>query len=436
MKPTKSTNLWQEAKKIIPGGSQLLSKRSEMFLPENWPSYYRQAKGVEVWDLDGKKYVDMAYMGIGACILGYADDDVNAAVKKAIDEGSASTLNCPEEVELAKLLLKLHPWAQMARFTRSGGEAAAVAVRVGRAYTKKDKVAFCGYHGWHDWYLASNLANDRNLDGHLLEGLNPLGVPRGLSGTSIPFEYNKIEQLEKIVEGNNIGTIIMEPLRHQEPKDNFLKRVREIADKIKAVLIFDEISAGFRLKIGGSHLKYGINPDIAVFGKALGNGFPINAVIGRKEVMDVAQETFISSTNWTERVGPVAAIATIKKMQRVNAHKRIDATGKLIGEGWVSLAREHNLKIKLEGPNALITFNFDYPNAQELRTLFTQEMLKRGYLATTTVYVSFAHTKDDIKKYMKSVDDVFKLIKKAIERESVEKLLEGPVAHKGFTRLT
>jgi len=178
----KSQELYRKAKKIIPGGTQLLSKRPEMFLPELWPAYYDKAKGCEVWDLDGKKYIDMSTMGVGSCILGYADDDVNKAVKSAVDRGNMCTLNAPEEVELAELLLKLHPWAEMVRYARTGGESMMIAVRIARAKSGKDTVLFCGYHGWHDWYLSSNLADEKSLDGHLLPGLNPLGVPRALKG--------------------------------------------------------------------------------------------------------------------------------------------------------------------------------------------------------------------------------------------------------------
>ena len=247
MKTDNGIKLWNKAKKIIPGGNQLLSKRSEMFLPDFWPSYYKKAKGVEIWDLDGNKFIDMSIMGVGTCILGYADDDVNNAVKFAIDNGSMSTLNCPEEVELADLLLSLHNWAGMVRYARTGGEAMALAVRISRAYTNKDKIAFCGYHGWHDWYLSANLADKKNLDGQLLPGLKPLGVPRSLNKNSFPFNYNNIEELENIVEKNDVGTIVVEPVRHDLPKNDFLKKIKEISLEIGAVLIFDEITSGWRM---------------------------------------------------------------------------------------------------------------------------------------------------------------------------------------------
>ena len=436
MKSKKSIDAWRKAKKLIPGGTQLLSKRAERFLPEQWPAYFKKAKGTEITDLDGNRYIDMSIMGIGACVLGYADEDVNKAVKKVIDSGNMATLNSPEEIELAEVLLKLHPWAQMVRYARTGGETAAIAIRIARAYTGKDKIAFCGYHGWQDWYLASNLSNKKNLDGHLLPGLNPLGVPRGLINTAYPFEYNKIEQLEKIVSENDIGVIIMEPFRHQEPAGRFLEKVRKIADRKKAVLIFDEISAGFRMNLGGTHLLFKVIPDIAIFAKAISNGYPMGAIIGKKEVMKVAEDSFISSTYWTERVGPAAALATIKKMKQKNVSAYLDVIGKMIGDGWKKLADKHGLDVGIIGPNQLITLSFNYPDSLAIRTLFTQEMLKRGFLASLTVYVSFAHTKKQVALYLKAVDEVFAYIKGSINEGKVESRLKGPVSYDGFKRLT
>ncbi len=434
----KGTALWERAKKIIPGGGELLSKRSEMFLPGHWPAYYKKAKGIEVWDLDGRHYYDFSIMSVGSCTLGYADADVDRAVKNAIDHGSMATLNCPEEVELAEMLCKIHPWAKMARFARSGGEAMAIAVRIARAHTGKDKVAFCGYHGWPDWYLAANLARKKNLDGHLLPGLEPAGVPRGLRGTALPFRYNHIEELEAIVAWHkDVGVIAVETMRHQEPEDNFLKKVRKIADRMGAVLIFDEISIGWRMNVGGAHLLYGVNPDIAVFAKAMSNGYPMAAIIGRKNVMDAAQKTFISSTNWTERIGPVAALATIKKMHKHDVPRHLKKIGEMIGAGWNAAAKKHGLKIAVIGPAPLITFSFEYgAENQAMRTFFTQSMLARGFLATPTVYVSYAHTEEHVKKYLAACDKVFGAIKSAVDAGSVRALLKGPIAHSGFTRLT
>lgn len=409
-----------------------------MFLPELWPAYYTRASGIDVWDLDGNCYHDFSIMGVGANILGYADGEVNAAVKQAVDAGSMATLNCPEEVALAELLCSLHPWAEMVRYTRGGGEAMAVAVRIARAAAGKSTIAFCGYHGWTDWYLATNLGDANGLNEHLLSGLEPAGVPPELQGTVLPFTYNKIEELERLVTARpDIGVIVVETVRHHEPENNFLQKVRDIATRIGAVLIFDEITIGWRLIVGGAHLRYRVNPDMAVFAKAMGNGFPMAAIIGRHAVMEAAQKTFISSTFWTERIGPTAALATIKKLARENVPEHLKIIGQLIGTGWKRLAVKHGLKIQVLGPEALVTFSFDYGDAsQAIRTLFTQEMLKRGYLASASVYVSFAHTAPAVERYLTVVDEVFGLIKKAIEENRVKNLLEGPVAHSEFKRLT
>jgi len=432
-----SQELYKKAKGLIPGGTQLLSKRPEMYLPDQWPSYYQKAKGVDIWDMEGTKYTDMSIMGIGACILGYADDDVNRAVKNAVDAGSMATLNCPEEVELAELLIKLNPWADMVRYARTGGEAMAVAVRIARTCSGKDRVAFCGYHGWHDWYLSANLADDANLDGQLLPGLDPAGVPRGLAGSSIPFNYNRIDELENIIEKHDdIGVIVMEVIRHHEPENDFLNNVRKIADEIGAVLIFDEITSGWRLNVGGVHALYNVNPDIAVYGKAMSNGYPMAAIVGKRDVMDAAQSTFISSTYWTERIGPVASIATINKMQENNVPSHICKIGDMIRVGWDKLAQENDLKIHTEGISPLPTFILDYDDSQALHTLFTQEMLGRGYLASKSVYVSYCHNEQNVEKYMEDVDDVFGVLREAIGQGNVKGLLKGPVAHIGFKRLT
>jgi len=772
----KGLDLWKKAKRIIPGGSQLLSKRSEMFLPDQWPSYYSRAKGIDVWDLDGKKYQDMSIMSVGACILGYADDDVNEAVIRAVKDGSICTLNCPEEVELAEKLLKLNPWAGGVRYARTAGEALSIAVRIARAHTKKDKVAFCyddkteiltqdgfrkfeelkgdelvatlnadtgcleyrpilekikerydgklihfggqrldllvtpnhriyrafksrngskhyelvradstlkrrtntqmtsgcnwkgdkletiaipkvqnknrktkgvtlfpvkefvrfmgwylsegcrikrkrasyeisisqdekniekvreiisiiknlgfrpyinghhivfsskelahyltqfgkckekhvpkwlkmlpkeelalfvdamikgdgcfekgqwakfyssskrliddmqeillklgyacnffevkgvgfsknskvyhlriskeqifggypkkedyhgyvycvtvrnhiilvrrngkmvwsgncGYHGWHDWYISANLADEKGLDGHLLPGLKPLGVPRGLKGTSIPFEYNKAEQLEAILEKNKgeVGAIVMEPMLHHFPKDGFLQKVRKIADDNNLVLVVDEVTVGWRKNVGGMNALLGLRPDIAVYGKAMSNGYPMAAIVGRREVMDAAQESFISSTYWTERIGPAAALATIAKLEREKVPAHLVKIGRMIGEGWKRIATEKDLAVDvLLDFEPLVAFDLKYGDkSQALATLFTQEMLGRGYLAAKKgVYVSNSHKEEDVRRYLEQVEEVFGIMKKAVDEGSVEKRLKGPIAHTGFKRLT
>jgi len=434
----KSQELYKKAKTLIPGGTQLLSKRPEMFAPNIWPSYYAKAKGCEVWDLDDKKYKDFSYMGIGANILGYADEDVNNAVKNAVDDSNMCTLNAPEEVELAEKLCEIHPWADMVRYAKSGGESATIAIRIARACTKKDIVLFCGYHGWHDWYLASNLGDENNLEGHLLPGLSPLGVPKGLKGTSFPFAYNDKKVFDELIEkyDGKIATVIMEPLRNTYPSKGFLEHIRKVTQDKNIVLIFDEISAGFRLCLGGSHLKFGINPDIALFGKALSNGYPMAAIIGKKEVMEAAQDSFISSTYWTDKIGLVAALETIKKHKELEVEKTLDKNGTLIQDGWRKLANKHNLNISIMGIKPLSYFSFDYKNDKVIKTFFIQEMLKFGFLSTTGYYASYAHKEDDIQEYLEAVDKVFKIIENTLKNNTVEKLLEDEVCHGGFKRLT
>lgn len=434
----KGQKLYKYAKKIIPGGTQLLSKRPEMFLPELWPAYYERAKGCEVWDLDGNKYVDMCLMGVGSCILGYADEDVDRAVKKTIDKGSMSTLNSPEESELAELLCRIHPWAQMARFARTGGEAMAIAVRLARAKTGKDLVLFCGYHGWHDWYLAANLADDKSLDGHLLPGLTPKGVPRSLKGTALPFSYNDTAGFLRLINSHkgSIAAVIMEPIRDRFPKGEFLETVRKTTKKLGIVLVFDEITSGWRLIPAGAHLKFGVNPDIAVFAKAMSNGYPMAAIIGNSEVMNIAQDTFISSTYWTERIGPVAALATIKKIREKNVPKYLSRIGKEVQQGWKESAKRHNLDIEVSGIYPLSHFTFRYKNPLVLKTLFTQLMLKKGFLASDSFYASYAHKDKYITAYLKASDEVFAFISRALEKGKPERYLKGPVSHSGFARLT
>lgn len=427
--------LWKRAKKIIPGGNMLLSKRAEMFLPERWPAYYKRAKGIHVWDLDDNRYIDMSIMGIGTNVLGYANDEVDNEVKEVIKNSNSSTLNCPEEVYLAEKLIELHPWADKARLARAGGEACSIAIRIARAASGKDKIAFCGYHGWHDWYLSANLAESSNLDGHLLPGLEPKGVPRSLKNTAIPFNYNRVDELKAIVRNHDIGVIIMEPVRNQEPENNFLQKVRELATKHNIVLVFDEITSGFRQNIGGIHLTYGVNPDLAIFGKAMGNGYGISAVIGKKEVMENAQASFISSTFWTERIGPAAALKTIEIMERDEVPNKIKNYGQFINECWDNLARKHKLNINIFGLPALTHFEFSGEKNLIFKTLITQEMLNKGYLAANSVYVCMLHTIDVIEKYIEALDAVFGQIKEISEGADPASFLKGPVCHSGFRRI-
>ncbi len=433
----KSFAMQQRAKERIPGMTQLLSKRPDMFSAGVWPGYYTKAKGVEVWDLDGNRYIDMSIAGIGANILGYADDDVDAAVINAIQNGSSSSLNCPEEIELADLFCELHPWADKVRYARCGGEGMAIAVRIARAHTGRDIIAFCGYHGWADWYLAANLGTENALGEHLISGLDPAGVPKGLAGTALPFRYNQIEELEAIIakHGNNLAAIVMEPTRNHDPLPGFFDRVRELADTSGAVFIIDEVSAGLRMNTGGAHLLYGIKPDIAVFSKSLGNGFPIAAVIGRGEVMDSAQKSFISSTMWTERVGPTAALATLKKHRDKNVGEHLIKIGKMVQEGWSACAEKTGVQISVGGIYPCSHFGFTHEKPQHLKSLFIQLMLEQGFLASNLCYAMYAHTPEHVNQYLTAVEKAFREIVDAISNNDIEKRMKGAPSSTGFKRI-
>ena len=427
--------LWNRAKKVIPGGNMLLSKRPEMFLPEKWPVYFSKSKGCKVWDLDGNEFIDISLMGVGTNILGYGNDEVDCAVLSTISSGNMSSLNCPEEVFLAEKLVEMHPWAGMVRFTRTGGEANALAIRIGRAASGKEKVAICGYHGWHDWYLAANLNEKDNLTGHLMPGLDPLGVPDSMRGITLPFNYNDIDALELLLSKNDVGVIMMEVSRNFKPENDFLTKVRKLADKHHVILIFDECSSGFRQTFGGLHKLYNVEPDIAMFGKAIGNGYAINAVIGKTEVMQFAQQTFISSTFWTERIGPTAALKTLEVMQREKSWEIITKKGRYISDQWNYLAHLNELEIEISGIPALTTFNFKSEKALFYKTLISQELLKKGFLASNTVYSCTEHSSEIIENYLFELSKVFKLIKECELGRDVLSLLDSPVCHSGFKRL-
>jgi glutamate-1-semialdehyde aminotransferase len=407
-----------------------------MFLPNLWPSYYKKSKGCEVWDLDDNHYFDMGIMGIGTCVLGYANSAVNSAVKQGIDNGSMSTLNAPEEVILAEKLLDIHSWSDCARFARTGGEAVTIAIRIARAYTTKTKVAFCGYHGWHDWYLSANLNDEDSLNNQLLAGLSTDGIPKELKNTSFPFGYGDYEQFDNILNhvDSELGVVIMEVQRYKDIDIDFLKYVKKRVADIGAILIFDEISSGFRVNIGGMHLLYGIEPDIVLLGKALGNGFPISAILGRREVMESAQNTFISSSYWTERTGYVAALETLNFYEEHNVIEKISQTGRYIRKGLTKIFKENNLNISVSGGlDSVVSMDIKEEDGLLLKTIFIQEMLKKGYLASNLIYVSYAHTKDIVDAYLENARLVFKLISE--NKNDLKKLLKSEVSHGGFQRL-
>jgi glutamate-1-semialdehyde 2,1-aminomutase len=425
--------MWKRAKNIIPGGTMLFSKNPDLFLPSFWPAYFEKTKGCNIWDLEGRKYLDLSLMGVGTNILGYSRKEVDNAVRKVIDKGNMSTLNSKEEILLAEKLVQMHSWSRKVRFTRTGGEAAAVAVRIARAATGKDKIAICGYHGWHDWYLSANISNSENLNSHLMRNLPIQGVQKNLKNSAFVFEYNNFNKLNEIVSRNNIGAVIMEVSRNETPKNNFLENVRKLTNNKNIVLIFDECTSGFRETFGGLHTKYKINPDIATFGKALGNGYAINAVIGNESVMGYANKTFISSTFWTERIGSAAALKTLEVMEKIKSWKTITDIGADIKKKWLQLSKIHNIKLDIKGLDALPRFDFINKNNLYYKTYISQEFLKKKILAANSIYLCVDHNKNIINRYFDILDSIFYKIKKSIDSNSdVEKLLEGPACNSGI----
>jgi len=437
-------DLYTHAKERIPGGTGLLSKSPEQFAPGQWPGYYTKAKGCEVWDLDGNHYYDFTSNGIGACLLGFADPDVSMAAIQRITNGSMCTQNPPEEVWLADRLCEIHPWADCVRYARTGGETCAIAVRIARATTRRDIVAICGYHGWTDWYLAANLASDHSLDGQLLPGLAPLGVPSFLTGSCITFNYENYEEFDNVIRtyGDRLACVIMEPTRHELPDGKFLRYVKEKVHKAGGLLIFDEITIGWRYTFGGIHKALGITPDIAVFGKATANGHPIGAVIGTKEAMDGANDSFISSTFWTEALAPAAALAAIDKMERTKVWEHALYVGETVQNDWKKGAEDAGIAFECIGIPCLAHYNFKEDCGKDgnlaLKTLYTVLMLKEGFLTKDAFYPTLAHTEPILALHREASAKVFAEIGDLLRKggiEEVKRAIGGPVCYSGFKRL-
>ncbi len=434
-KMSSGNKMWTRAMNVIPGGNMLFSKRPDLFLPDRWPTYFSKAKDCYVWDLDNKKYLDFGLMGVGTNILGYCNKYVDKKVNEAIRKGNMSSLNNPDEVVLAEKIVELHDWSHMVKFCRTGGEANAVAIRIARAASGRENVAICGYHGWHDWYLASNLSNKSNLNTHLLQGLETEGVSNSLKNTVHTFQYNNYEELESLVKSKNIGIIKMEVMRNYEPKNNFLKKVRKLATKKNIILIFDECTSGFRETYGGLHLKYKVNPDMAIFGKAIGNGYALTAVIGKKEIMDYAQKSFISSTFWTEKIGTVAALETLRIMKEEKSWRTITNLGKKYFKNLQVISKTNKLEIIPIGLRSLQSYLFKSENHSLFKTYVTQEMLKKKILATNSIYFCTKHDEKMLENYIDILNDIFYRISQSIKSNSEKSLLDGKIASSGFTRV-
>jgi len=419
--------LWEKAKEKISCGTGLLSKRAHLFDPQSWPCYFSRAKGAHVWDLDDRRYIDFTG-GVGAILLGHADDEVNAAVKRRVNLGSYATLASPDEVKLAEVLLDLHPWAGKVRYARGGGEALGLAVRIARAATGKSGIAFCGYHGWSDWYLAANLGDDAALDGHLLPGLQPLGVPRELAGTAVPFRYNDIASFKAALQKleGKLAAVVMEPMRSELPRDGFLQQVIAECHAAGAVYVLDEVTSGWRFGFPGAAPGLGIQPDIAVYAKAISNGYPAGAIIGKDSVMDAANSSFISSSYWTDGVGTAASLACIGKMQREGVQQHVWQMGGRLQSGLREVAARHpELQLKIGGMPCAPSLAFGNSAA---KPLMIRHMIERGYLMSSQLYATWSHMEEHISGMLAALDEAL-----AIVAQSPLEPATG--AQQGFARL-
>ena len=436
--PQSGPALWQHARTVISGGTGLLSKRAEMFDAKSWPAYFSRCSGSDVWDLNDRRYVDCAG-GVGAILLGYADPDVTAAVTRRLTLGTYCSLVNPQEVELADKLLSLHPWAGKVRYARGGGDGMTMSVRIARAATGRSGVAFCGYHGWHDWYLAANLGETDALNGHLLPGLQPKGVPRELKGTAVPFKYNDLASFEAALTklGDNLACVVMEPMRSQLPKDDFLAKVAARCRAAGAVFIVDEVTSGLRYGHPGALTQLGVEPDVVVYAKAMSNGFPFAAVVGRESVMQAADGSFISSSYWTDGVGPAAALAVIEKVERLGVQQIVWKRGASLQGSLRSLAARYPAcRLVVGGMPATPTMVFDLAADTPLaQTLFGRKMRERGFLVATYYYVMLAHDEARISSMLSAADESLGEISAIIERGTLAAESGGTRVQGGFTRL-
>ncbi|HOX39595.1 MAG TPA: aminotransferase class III-fold pyridoxal phosphate-dependent enzyme [Candidatus Brocadiia bacterium] len=434
----RSWDMYQRAREIIAGGTQLLSRNPEMYAYGAAPIYAERADGGRIWDIDGNEYVDMM-AGIGAYQLGYAYPAVEDAVRARVGSGPTYSVNHPVEVELAEELVSAVPCAEMVRYAKGGGDATAVAVRIARGFTGRDKVLFCGYHGWHDWYIAANLASPETLSAHLLPGVPSAGVPKVLAGTAIPFEYNNLDDLRGKLEAHRgeIACVIMEPCNSRLPNPGFLEGVRELTLKHGVVLLFDEVNTGFRLAPGGAQEFFGVKPDMAAFAKALGNGYPAAAVCGKREIMSCVERMFVSSTFWHDTVSLAAALAVVRELKSKPVCDRIREVGEDFSRRMNEICAGCGLPARVIGPPAMSALALDVADAmlsRKLLTLGIQEMVRRGVFWTGAHKILFTHTQRDLDHVLSAAEEVFAIMSRALREGTVDDLLEVPPKRSPFER--
>jgi len=410
-----SERLLKNALKTIPLGSQTFSKSTTQYPFGVSPYFASKAEGSYLWDVDGNKYIDFIN-SLAAINLGYGDPDVNAAVHRQVDEGTIFSLSHTLEIEVAEKMVEMIPCAEMVRFGKNGSDATAGAIRIARAYTGRDYVAVCGYHGWQDWYIGSTARN--------------LGVPEVTKELTKPFKYNDLSSLETLFKEypGKIAGVILEPMNIFYPEDGFLEGVKELAHKNGALLVFDETVTGFRFANGGAQELFNVTPDLATFGKGLANGYPLSAVVGKREYMKLMEEVFFSFTFGGETLSLAAALASMNKLQTHDVIKKVYSLGEELVKGVRALISKHKVEhiFNIHG-NPTWTFlmvkDVDSYTQWELKTLFLQEIFSRGILSLGTHNLSYAHSSEDIKQLVGVYNEVFPLIRDAIKERSVKDVL-------------
>jgi glutamate-1-semialdehyde 2,1-aminomutase len=435
----RSLELYCRALELIPGGTQLVSRRPTRFANGISPVYARRARGARFWDVDGNEYIDWV-SGIGAIILGYADPVVDRAVCEQIQSGNNYSINHELEIELAEELVRTIPCAEMVRYAKTGGEACTIAVRIARGATGRDKVLFCGYHGWHDWYLAANLAAEANLNTHLFPGIEPIGVPRALAGTALPFPYGDLAALGQLLDEHKgeVAAVIMEPLRSEQPPAGYLEGVARLTRAHGAVLIFDEVSSGFRIHIGGAQAHVGVTPDLAVLAKAISNGYPMAAVVGQRVVMEAAGRMFISSTYWSDTIGLRAALTTLRELRKRDVPAGLHRLGAELQQGLNAAAEETGMAVRSGGlvVHPSLQFQVEDPVLKtKLGTLFIQEMAKRGCHGYTSFYLNAAQGAAEVEQTVDAARETFALMQEGLAGDNIDSLLECDLRQDAFRRL-
>jgi len=394
-----SNEYYKKASGLIPGKTQLISRRASQFASGVSPVYAKSAKGSKFIDVDGNEYIDWVN-AVSAVILGHSDNVVDTAVKEQIDKGSIYTLNSTMEIELAELLIDTIPSAEMVRYSKGGGEACSVAIRIARGVTGKDKVLFSGYHGWHDWYQSANYLVDPESGEFPFAGIEPIGVPKVLAGTALPFIYGDLKSLEQLFNENKgeVAAIMMEPLRSDIPEKGYLEGVQKLAKENNAILIFDEVSCGWRTRIGGIQEFLNVIPDMSVFAKAMSNGYPMGVTVGSRDVMEPASEMFISSSYWSDNVGLVASITTINELKARNSEDQFENIGALMRKTIDEVILSVGIPAQSSGFHYRSSLSIDLPDESlrpKINTLFIQEMAKNGVHANMGFTPTLSHTEED-----------------------------------------